>query len=169
MMKLVGATLILIGSGAIGFMMAAGYRNQGMALQQLLRALEYMGCDLQYRMTPLPELCSGAAQVCTGCVKNVLHSLSDELDKQAAPDAVAGMKAVVSQYPNLPGKLQECLVLLGDSLGRFDLSGQLQGLTSVKKQAQMELEQLRANQDLRLRNYQTLGLCTGAALVVLFL
>ena len=62
-----------------------------------------------------------------------------------------------------------CTLQLGDSLGRFDLSGQIQGLASVQKRAEFELEQLRRNQDVRLRSYQTLGLCAGAALVVLFL
>jgi hypothetical protein len=54
-------------------------------------------------------------------------------------------------------------------LGRFDLAGQVQGLQSVKKQAEFELGRLQQNQDVRIRGYQTLGFCAGAALVVMFL
>jgi hypothetical protein len=57
--------------------------------------------------------------------------------------------------------------LLGETLGRFDLQGQLRGLEAVKKNAEFELEQLRSNQDVRLRNYRTFSICAGAALVIL--
>jgi stage III sporulation protein AB len=169
MMKLLGALMILIGCGGVGFSMVAGYRRQENALQQLIRALEYMQCELEYRMTPLPILCSNVAQVCSGCVRDTMMCLSMELETQITPNATSCMHAVVSRMDDLPDTLQRCLLDLGDSLGRFDLSGQLQGLSSIKKSAEFELDKLRQNRDVRVRSYQTLGLCAGAALAVLFL
>ena len=58
---------------------------------------------------------------------------------------------------------------LGESLGRFDLPGQLKGLEAVRRKCLMELEALGRNRTERLRCYQTLGLCAGAALVILFI
>ena len=161
--------MILLGCGGVGFTVVAAYRRQVYALQQLIRVLEYMECELQYRMTPLPELCRSASQVCTGCVRSVLRQLSMELEAQIIPNAAACMHAAITRHSSIPERLLKCLERLGDSLGRFDLPGQLQGLGSVRKCAEFELEQLRQNQDVRLRSYQTLGLCAGAALVVLFL
>ena len=169
MMKILGALMILIACGGAGFAVVAAYRNQERALQQFIRALDYMQSELQFRMTPLPALCGNASQVCTGCVRNVLQGLSSELDAQIIPNAAACMYAVLNKQLHLPKRLCECMMLLGDTLGCFDLSGQIQGLVSVKKQAEFELEQMRRNQGVRLRSYQTLGLCAGAALVVLFL
>lgn len=169
MLKILGAILILLGCGGVGFSVVAAHRHQEKVLQQLICALDHMSCDLQYRMTPLPELCLAASATCTGCVKSVLEQVSVELDAQIAPDAAACMHAAIAKYPSLPDRLRKCLTILGDTLGRYDLSGQLQGLKSVKNMAEYELEQLRSNQDVRLRSYQTLGLCAGAALVVLFL
>lgn len=169
MSKLLGSILILAGCGGVGFSIVNAHRQQEKALQQLIGVLEHMSCELQYRMTPLPELCRGATETCTGCVKNVLEQVSAELEAQIAPDAAACMHAALSKYPGLPDRLCKCLTMLGDSLGRYDLSGQVQGLASVKSTAEFELEQLRSNQDVRLRSYQTLGLCAGAALVILFL
>lgn len=168
-MKLFGAVLILLGCGGVGFSLAAAHRYQEGSLRQLIRALEHMQWELQYRMTPLPELCSSASQVCTGCIKSVLQRLSLELESQITPNATACMHAAVKRHENLPERVRKCLVQLGDSLGRFDLSGQLQGLGSVKRYAEFELDKLRHNQEVRLRGYQTLGLCAGAALVILFL
>lgn len=169
MLKLLGALLILLACGGAGFVVVTAHRNQEKALQQMIRALEHMQSELQFRMTPLPELCSNAAQVCTGFVKKTLELLCMELETQITPNASACMYAVVKKQPDFPEKLSKCMMQLGDSLGCFDLEGQLQGLISVKKHAEFELEQLRKNQDVRLRSYQTLGLCAGAALVVLFL
>ena len=169
MMKLFGAVLILLGCSGVGFSVVAAHRHQERSLQQLIRALEHMEWELQYRTTPLPELCISASQVCTGSIRSVLHRLSLELESQITPNAAACMQAAVRKHENLPQRVQKCLVQLGDSLGCFDLTGQLQGLGSVKRCAAFELDKLRENQDARLRSYQTLGLCAGAALVVLFL
>lgn len=169
MMKLFGALMILLGCGGVGFSMVAGYRRQEHSLRQLIRALEYMECELQYRMTPLPELCNHVSQVCTGCIRSILQELSNELASQITPNATTCMHAVVSRAEGLSETLQRCLTDLGDSLGHFDLCGQLQGLSSIKKNAEFDLDKLRQNHDVRVRSYQTLGLCAGAALAVLFL
>ena len=57
-----GAIMIIAGCGGYGFSLAARYRQQERTLSELINALERMECELQYRMTPLPELCRMAAQ-----------------------------------------------------------------------------------------------------------
>ena len=47
MMKLLGAVMVLLGCGGVGFSMVAVCRYQEQALLQLIRALEYMECELQ--------------------------------------------------------------------------------------------------------------------------
>lgn len=168
MTKLVGALLIIFGCGGAGYLVVATYRYQVQSFEQFIRAMEYMECDLRYRMTPLPELCSGASQVCTGCVSVILERLCAALEAQTVPNAEACMKHVLLEYSTLSASLGQCFSQLSVSLGRFDLPGQIQGLASVKEQAEFELKLLQSNQSVRLRNYQTLGLCAGAALAVLF-
>ena len=58
---------------------------------------------------------------------------------------------------------------LGISLGRFDLPGQLQGIHTARGECQSALDRLCSNRDNRLRSYETLGLCAGAALAILLL
>ena len=161
--------MILVGCGGIGLSKVASHRNQVNALQQLIRCLEHMSCELAFRMPPLPELCRSASEACTGSVRAVLQQLSLELESQMVPDAAACIHAATAKHPKLPEIADKCLRQLGDTLGRFDLAGQLQGLENVKRLAQLELEQLQQNQEVRLRGYQTLGLCAGTALVILFL
>ena len=61
------------------------------------------------------------------------------------------------------------LKALGRTLGRFDLDGQVQGIEAVRNEILTALEKLVKDQDARLRSYQTLGLCAGAALAILLL
>lgn len=169
MIKLLGAVMILCSCGGIGLSIVATHRREEQALMQLIRLLEHMSCELQFKLTSLPELCQSASEMGTGCVETVLRQLSLELEAQITPDVAACMYAAMAKTPGIPDKIRKCLTQLGDTLGRFDLPGQLQGLESVKNLAQFELEQLRCNQDVRLRSYRTLGFCAGTALVVLFL
>ena len=166
--KIIGAALIVAACGGVGFSMAAAHRREEKALCQLIRGLDYMGCELQYRMTPLPELCRCAASECSGAVSQALQHLAAELESQIAPDAACCMNAALAKTNGLPPRAQESLRLLGSSLGRFDLQGQLTGLETVRKHCRRLLEDLSKDRDARLRSYQTLGLCAGSALAILF-
>ena len=168
-LKWIGAILIVLGCGGFGAALAASHRREESALRQLVAALDLMECELQYRLTPLPELCRQAGAESRGCVREVLLRLSDELDAQIAPEVASCMHAALSAVKDLPSRTAEALELLGSSLGRFDLTGQLKGLESVRAACRRELEGLTSNRDVRLRSYQTLGFCAGAALVILFL
>lgn len=167
--KLLGAILVFTGCGGCGFAMAASHRREENALRQYLIALEFMECDLSCRLTPLPELCANAARVTTGCVQALLQNLAQELESQVSPDAECCMRAAIAATSGLPDRLAELLTELGASLGRFDLPGQLKGLASAQSQGKLALDALMENRDNRLRSYQTLGLCAGAALAILFL
>lgn len=167
--KIIGAMLIVCACGGVGFSMAAAHRREERALRQLIGALDYMGCELQYHLTPLPELCRTAAREIEGCVSQALLCLASELESQIAPDAPSCMHAAIAKNPKLPQRVSKILSRLGTSLGRFDLSGQLKGMESARQQCRQDLEELSKDREQRLRNYQTLGLCAGCALAILFL
>lgn len=166
--KWIGALLVIAGCGGVGFAMAAGYKREEWSLRCLIGALDYMTCELQFRLTPLPALCRQAGKECRGPVGKVLTDLAAELENQIAPDADSCMYAALSRREDLPGQTREALRMLGASLGRFDLEGQLRGLEQIRGHCRSTLEALTQNRDQRIRSYQTLGVCAGAALAILF-
>ena len=166
--KWIGAMLVIAGCGGVGFTMAAAYKREEWMLRCLISALDYMTCELQFRLTPLPALCRQAGRECRGTVGKVLINLAEELEKQISPDADSCMYAALSKTDGLPKETREALRLLGTSLGRFDLQGQLRGLEQVRSHCRRTLEALSRNRDQRIRSYQTLGVCAGAALAILF-
>ena len=166
--QLIGAVLIFSGCGGFGFSIAAGYKAKEKMLRQLVRMLQFMECELKYRQTSLPELCRHAAQDINGPVKNALLNFSRELDWQTAADAYSCMKSAVKKTPSLPIEIKRVLYQLGHTMGRFDLDGQLKGLQAVKQVCKAELKRTALESAASVRNYQTLGLCAGAALAILF-
>ena len=167
-MKWIGAILVICGCGGLGFSIAAASRREETALRQLIGALDFMVCELQYHLTPLPELCRQAGRENRGAVYRVLCALAHELDCQISPDVQSCMHAALVSCPEVPKRVRQAFEIMGTSLGRFDMEGQVKGLESVRGFCRRELEGLSQNRESRLRSYQTLGLCAGAALAILF-
>lgn len=168
-LRLLGAGLVLLGCGGFGFSMAGAYRARERGLRQLIRALEYMECELQYLQPPLPQLCTATARILSGELKRVFQEMQAQMDQGNWVDAQACMEAVLSHHPALSPVLGQELLQLGQTLGQFDLTGQLSALRSLHQQCTQEQQRLAQEREGRLRSYETLGLCTGAALAVLLL
>lgn len=167
--KIIGAVLVVSGCGGCGFAMAAAQKREEQSLRQLVRALDYMECELQYRQTPLPQLCRNVSGILAGTIQQVFQRLTRELEDQVAPDATYCMNAALTDFPGLPDSVRQALKELGETLGQFDLPGQQKGLAAVRAMCHESIGQLSENRAGRLRSYQTLGLCAGAALAILFL
>lgn len=149
--------------------MAMTYKKEERTFRHIISAINYMECELQYRLTPLPQLLGQAARETSGVVRDVLEALVLELDNQISPQVSCCMGAVLQKKNDVPKHSAEAFRLLGQSLGRFDLEGQLKELGYVRQLCKDHLKELESGRDVRLRSYQTLGLCAGAALAILLL
>lgn len=166
--KGIGAILVITGCGGFGLSLAAAYKREEGLLRRLIRVLQFMRWELQYRLTPLPELCRQAAGETGGVLREVFEGLARELDGHSAPEVYQCMLCALRTSRELPGSVKKLLRQLGRSLGRFDLNGQIQGLDAVEAACRERLTVLSSNRDVRLRSYETLALCAGAALAILF-
>lgn len=166
-LKWIGAALIIIGSGLVGFSVSAAYRREERELRQLAASVDFMTCELQYRRSPLPELCTLVGSERSGCVGRLFTNLARELDAKNSPDVQSCLASAAATAGQLPRRVQEGVCILGASLGCFDLEGQLVGLEAVRSYCRSQLEEMSQGRDARLRSYQTLGLCAGAALAIL--
>lgn len=167
-MKWIGAILVLGSCCYFGLYSAASLNTEVRSLQKMISALDFMSCELQYKLTPLPDLCRQTASECSGALKQVLLRFSEELENQISPDVKSCMNAALSSTARLPESTEKCLLQLGASMGRFDLAGQINALESVRISCRRALENLEAGKESRIRTYKTLGLCAGAAIVILF-
>lgn len=167
--KWLGAILIITGCGGCGFAIAAGKHREERLLFQIMLLLQFMEAELKYRLTPLPELCRMTAGQTTGILQTVFLNLYRELNWQKLPDAASCMHAAIQRSGEMPVTVRRLLIQLGHTLGRFDLSGQIQGIKSVQKRCEENLVSVRHGSRERRRSYETLGICTGAALAVILI
>lgn len=167
--KILGSMFVIIGCGCFGFKIAAARRKEEKMLRNLISALDFMECELQYRMSALPDLCRSTAAGCSGQLQTLFRSFSMELEDQISPDVSSCMRAVLVKHTNLPRSTYEAFCMLGESLGRFDMIGQLKGLEAVRAECRRKLNTLSTGSDVAVRSYQTLGLCAGAAVVILLI
>jgi len=168
-LKLFGAALIVVGCGGFGFLIAASYKQEENALRQLIGILDLMQSELQFRMTPLPDLIRQAGTESKNPIGQFMTVLSSELESQTSPDVDGCVQAALNKVEDLPKRVKKALEQMGTSFGRFDAEGQIRGIESVRSFCAAELDAMADNRDARLRSYQTLSLCMGAALAILFI
>ncbi len=166
-LKWIGVVCILGGCAGTGFSIASSCRREAAYLRSLIRALRYMKNALQYELCPLAQLCRQAGREVTGTVQEVFLNLARELEWQTCPDVSSCMVQALKKSHSLPPSSTRLLQRLGRVLGRFDLPGQLEELEAIRRSCEVQLQAVSSNMDSRLRSYQTLGICAGAALAIL--
>lgn len=167
--KLWGSLLVITACGCFGFAIASAHRKEVRSLRGLITALQYMECELGYRLTALPELFEKAASVSMGAVSRFFTTTAYELNSQIQPDIGQCINAALNQVKDLPISSRDGVLELAISLGAFGVQGQLDSLRKTKALCEDRLNKLTADQDVRLRSYQTLGICAGAALAIVLM
>ncbi len=169
MIKIIGAVFVMAGCTVVGIYLAASYRHQERELKRLIKALEYMECELPYRLTRLPELCYAAGEYAGGVIGHSLSSVAERLRKKIAADPFDCVREVIVESDQIPSQVASVLLNLGKSMGRFDLAGQMKGISAAKQECQMYLQQLLEEKAGNLKSYQTLALCAGAAITIILI
>ena len=165
--KIVGSALIIAACGGFGLIIAITHKKEVTQLKALIETISFMKCELQYKCTPLPVLCRSTAVFSNGLIRKYFEILFEELSAQIFPDTKSCCLNALARVRDLPDSVNTVILSLADTLGSFDLNGQLKGLDYAMNQAKQLLDKLTFDQDRRLRSYQTLALCAGAALAIL--
>lgn len=139
----IGAIFVLFSCGGFGFSIAHSYRQRERLLHQLLAALEMMASELEYRLTPLPELARKAAKDTSGVLRDVFLNLARELDWQSEPDAGSCMRAAMDKCHDLPTCLRRPLRLLGQTLDASTFRDSCRDLSLYRMPAEGKLPGLR--------------------------
>lgn len=168
-LKLIGIFLIVGGCGSCGFAMAGEYRRLEACFRQTVSALEIIQCEIQYRLTPVPEVCRILTRACTGPVGAFFEELGRELALPDAGELYVCAGAAASRVGDLPPSCRQVLLDLCSMLGRYDVEGQLVAIVAAKEACTRNLEEITAGQADRMKSYKALGLCGGAALAILLL
>ena len=166
--KWIGAALIICACAGFGLQMKYLHLREEKFLEELREILLFITTELQDRLTPLPVLCHKVTLNCKGNLCKIFDAYGKELDKQLSPNPHTCMLTALEQFTNIPASTVKLLRRLGETLGKYDYESQLRTLNDIQEECEYCLNRLRTNKDTRIRTYQTLGLCAGAALAILF-
>jgi stage III sporulation protein AB len=168
-LKILGAIMVIVGCAGFGLTLVTTSKYEINTLMQLETALEYMQWELEYRLTPLPELFLKISGYCNGPIKELFKFAANNMMNETSPNAEGCLLDAALQIKRLPKQTYKCIVTLGKTLGEYDLNGQINGIQAVKRECDQVLKSLTQNKDVRFRSYKTLGLCAGAAIALLFI
>lgn len=171
MIKLLGTAMIVLGSGSAGFGFARAVRVQLRQLNALLAALETMKSEIEYRLTPLPELCAVLAQGDEPATAGFFRACAAQMEAdRCLPPQLAIQRAMErAQEMKWSARTRETVRNLAFSLGKFDLGGQLRAIELAQERLRAELAEVQAGSRARCRSYETIGICAGLALAVILL
>ncbi|MBE6944891.1 MAG: hypothetical protein E7459_02235 [Ruminococcaceae bacterium] len=169
MIRWMGAIIVIVACGCCGCSMARSYGELEHSLRQLLSAMELMHCQMEYRLTTLPELCRILPSACSGIVGKVFSDLGQELERQETMDISLCMEEALQKNPKLPVPCARSLRRLSRILGQADLQLQLRGITTEMERMKVDLRQVAAERPGRVKSYRALGICGGIALAIVLL
>ena len=171
MIRLFGASLVVLAASAAGFGFAKNVRLQCAQLDALSWALETMAGEMSARLTPLPEifllLGSGAQKDVSLFFKTAAMALTTPPGCTVPVAFKRGFAAAMNFRPG--EQAVQALYALSAGLGRFTLERQLAAIEQAKTAVTMELLSLQAQKQARCRSYGTIGVCAGLALAVILL
>ena len=128
MMKLLGATMVVLACTGAGFIAAAYANIEAVTLKQYILALDYMICDLEYSHAPLPELFTKASDRCNSILKKVFYQLAVNLESQIYPSVRECFENTIGSFTYIPRMTLAGLYQLGDTVGALDLHGQISSM-----------------------------------------
>lgn len=167
MIRILGAAAVIAGCGGFGLSLNAAVRKECGMLRMLIRMIQQIQWELKYRMTALPELCRLAGEMGNGIIRKIFEDMAGKLERREVEDVSAAFMAELNRY-TLPRHIRRNLKQLAVNLGRYDLESQLQGLEIVRQQCRADLTELESERKKQMRCYETLAVCAGVSLAIIF-
>ena len=171
MLKLIGLSLILTASSAMGLGLARTVRRQQAQTLALIDALLRIRHELQYRLTPLPDVFLALQESREAAVAAFFSGLAGSLSAADTCTVGYACRQALAQTRglSLSSAARGTILSLFDSLGRYDLEGSVQALDLALSRLREEVKALQNSAAARCRTYLTLGVCTGLAAAVILI
>lgn len=164
--RIVGAVLVVVGCALIGKFKVVTDRQTISLIGEFISGINTMICELEFRRTPLPNLCNLVAERTSGVVSGYFAALEKELSHQTLPDVGACSDTAMRQCGDIPSEIRQLLSLTGESLGMFGVDGQVEQLQYIRNIAENLLERAQKNFESLGRSHQTVWICAGIVLAV---
>ena len=146
-------------------------RRQQAQTLALIDALLRIRHELQYRLTPLPEIFAALGGSRNREIAEFFSRLAALLSSAQTCTVGYACRQALAQTRglSLSSAARGTILSLFDSLGRYDLEGSVQALDLALSRLREEVKALQNSAAARCRTYLTLGVCTGLAAAVILM
>jgi stage III sporulation protein AB len=170
MLKVLGAVLILMATSKIGFDSARQLRKRPRQIQELRSGLAILKTEINYGTRPLAEAFERIAEASSGELKPVFLEASRNLKSSDGKSTYECLKSAIEEKwkKTVMGEEEKGIVLkLCQVLGSSNRWDQLHHLDLAQENLQMEENKAREEQETYEKMVKTLGVLSGALLVIL--
>ena len=144
-------------------------RRQQAQTLALIDALLRIRHELQYRLTPLPEIFAALGGSRNREIAEFFSRLAALLSSAQTCTVGYACRLAQTRGLSLSSAARGTILSLFDSLGRYDLEGSVQALDLALSRLREEAKALQNSAAARCRTYLTLGVCTGLAAAVILI
>ncbi len=167
-LKVVGMALIMLCTTSIGITLARTLTGRVDEIEDAIAVLSGMESELSYSMAS-PGVIIGRLEERESMSGAAYLPCCASLCRQGIPFPEAWKRAVKENHGLLLSPDVAILTGLSDTLGQCDLNGQLASISHAKALLQIQADNARVRSASHAKLYRTMGLLTGAFLVVIFL
>ncbi|MFC7440953.1 stage III sporulation protein SpoIIIAB [Laceyella putida] len=172
MMKLIGGLLVLFTTSWLGFTLAGHVRERPKQIRQLRAYLALLQTEIEYGTRPLAEACANIAEHEDNEVSALFRASAHQLMKRDGSSTFECFKRAIDQewrQTALQQAEQDVLLQLCQVLGTSDRHDQVHHLTMACNHLELEEKRARDEQDRSEKMYKTMGVLSGALLVILMI
>ena len=168
MLKWIGMLLLIAGGAMTGTAAAARLKRRVQVLSAMLAALELLRGEICVLLTPLPEAIARLASMEQSAVQPLfqqVETLLPELGEQSF--AVLWEQGGIESNLSFSAEDRQCLLQLGESLGRFDADTQSIAIARCMEELERSLSNAKAKATGDGRLYKGLGFAGGLMLAII--
>lgn len=171
MIRILGATLIIGASAAIGFSSVRRMQLRVHVLSSLLVSIETIKNEICDRLTPLPELFARLAAETESPVKFLFARLAVQMDELGDMSFYAIWEKAIEKTPDLeltPAE-KRTLTDLGRTLGRYDIEEQRVACNYTMRRLETYLQKAEAERRNQGKVHAALSVIAGVFVVIILL
>ncbi|AYD40600.1 stage III sporulation protein SpoAB [Clostridium fermenticellae] len=172
MIRILGCSMILGASTAIGYMYGENLKKRTRELKEIERCIIQLQNEIVYTHTPLPEAIMTVSKKSFGGVKKIFEDISKLLMLNKVDSVYEAFNKVIDdekKYLNLKDEDLYILLDMSKTLGESDIQGQKKMflLTLNNFKSQIEISENLMNSNVKM--YRYLGFALGAMTVIVLI
>ncbi len=170
MIKLIGAILVISACTALGIKHVLKKRESLSALIQLRNLITEIARAIGFQPEPLPDILRKIKKQVQQEESTFLNDLIQNIDTDPSGRmSILWQNALDSfaQEKDLPPEAKKIVAMLGDALGKSDLSTELHRLSQTSDSLTSLYEELEENRDKTEKMVKSLGILLGICIVIL--